>query len=425
MTIRRRLIALAAVLTITAAACSTGTSSPGSSATPAKVPPVSNWDAVTSQARGQTVRWYLWGGSDSINRFVDETYAPALEKKYGIKLERVPVADTVDAVNQVLAEKKAGKQRGAVDLIWINGENFRSLKDAGLLRTGWATKLPNASSVNWKDPSLNLDFGTPVDGDESPWSSAQFQFVYDTARTKPADLPRSYAQLKDWACANPGRFTYIAPGPGAFQGTRFVKGLLFELSGGSTQWGTFDQALWDRWSPAVWTYLNDLKPCLWRKGTTYPKDENELHKLFANGEVDLTITQAAVGPGSLIDDGLVPKTAKAFTFDANSIGDYNYVAIPSNAPHPAAALVLANLILDPKLQARQLDPANGFGLGFGIDPAKVTDPADRQALDTAAASRGSAAAPLDELAASRASDGAAKYQDLVEQGWRREVAGGS
>lgn len=425
MTIRRRLLALVAVLTVIAAACSTGSSPDGAGPSAERSPTVSDWDAVVSQARGQTVRWYLYGGSDPINRFVDETYAPALKERYDITLERVPVADTVDAVNQVLAEKEAGKDPGAVDLIWINGENFKSLKDADLLMEDWSEELPNARYVDWEDPSLNLDFGVPVDGQESPWSSAQFQFVYDTARTAEADLPRSYAELEDWACANPGRFTYIAPGPGAFQGTRFAKGALFELSGGADQWATFDQGLWDRWSPALWAYLDELKPCLWRDGETYPSDENALHKLFANDEVDLTITQAAVGPGSLIDEGLVPETSKAFTFDDNSIGDYNYVAIPSSAPSPAAALVLANLILDPAMQALQLDPANGFGLGFGIDATKVTDTEERSALDQAASSRGDAAAPIAELAASRASDGAAEYQDLVEQGWRREVVGGT
>jgi putative spermidine/putrescine transport system substrate-binding protein len=65
---------------------------------------------------------------------------------------------------------------------------------------------------------------------ESPWGSAQFQFVHDTARTGEADLPRSYAELADWIVANPGRFTY--PAPPAFHGTRFLKQWLYELSGG-------------------------------------------------------------------------------------------------------------------------------------------------------------------------------------------------
>ena len=35
-------------------------------------------DSITAAARGQTVNWYLWGGSDSINRYVDEFYGTCL-----------------------------------------------------------------------------------------------------------------------------------------------------------------------------------------------------------------------------------------------------------------------------------------------------------------------------------------------------------
>lgn len=383
-----------------------------------------DWQAVLDAARGQTVHWYLWGGSDSINHFVDHTYGPPLRDRYGITLQRVPVADTVDAVNQVLAEAKAGTKRGAVDLIWINGENFSTLKTAGLLFDGWSRAVPNAKLVNWTNPAVARDFGIDVGGLESPWSSAQFQFIYDSARMPESALPRSYAALKDWACAHKGRFTYIAPGPGAFQGTRFVKGALYELSGGPGPWQTFDQATWDRWSPQLWSFLKDLRGCLWRSGETYPKDENELHKLFANNEIDFSITQAAVGAGALIADHLVPSTAKAFVFDKNSIGDFNYVAIPSNAGSQAAALVVANLILEPDMQAAQILPANGFGLGYAIDPTRVTDTAARTALTEAAAALGPAAVDPSALAAALVGDAAAPYQDLVETGWRREVLGG-
>ena len=75
-----------------------------------------NWDSVLAAAKGQTLNWYIWGGSDSINAFVDNFYGTALQERYGITLNRVPVADTVDAVNQVLSEKQAGTDPGAVDL---------------------------------------------------------------------------------------------------------------------------------------------------------------------------------------------------------------------------------------------------------------------------------------------------------------------
>lgn len=379
------------------------------------------WDTVLEAARGQTVNWYIWGGSESINQFVDTFYGQPLQEQYGITLKRVPLNDTVDAVNQVLSEKEAGQDPGQVDLIWINGENFASLKQADMLYSGWTRTLPNSAFVDWDNPAVNLDFGEPIADRESPWSSAQFQFIYDSARMDAETLPRSYAELKTWACENPGRFTYIAPGPGAFQGTRFVKGALFELSGGAEPWLTFDQALWDEWSPPLWSYFNDIKPCLWREGETYPKDENELHSLFANREVDFSITQAIAGAGPLIEQGLVPETARAFVFDDYMIGDFNYVAIPKNAPNKAAALVLANLILDPTLQAAQILPENGFGLGYGIDVTKVTDPAAQAALENAATQLGESATPAADLAGSLVGDSAAPYQALVEEGWRANV----
>ncbi len=390
-------------------------------AAPAAEIDVNDWEGVLEAARGTTVNWYMWGGSDSINRYVDDFYGTALQERYEITLNRVPVADTVEVVNQVLSEKEAGTDPGAVDIIWINGENFLSLKQADMLFDGWARSMPNSRLVDWENPAVNLDFGEPIGELESPWSSAQFQFIYDSARMSEDELPRSYAELREWAEANPGRFTYIAPGPGAFQGTRFVKGALFELSGNAEQWLEFDQELWDTYAPQLWEYLNGMQPYLWREGETYPADENELHSLFANGEIDFSITQAIAGAGPLISEGLLPETARAFVFDDYMIGDFNYLAIPKNAPNKAAALVLANLILEPEFQAAQILPENGFGLGFGIDVTKVEDPEDVATLEVAADQLGAAATPPEDLARSLVGDSAAEYQNLVEQEWRQNV----
>ena len=382
---------------------------------------LADWDSVLAAADGQTVNWYMWGGSDAINAYVDNFYGVALKERYNITLNRVPVADAADYINQVLSEKEAGVENGAVDLMWINGENFFTLKQAEMLYADWAQAIPNSALVDWENPAINRDFGEPVDGLESPWSSAQFQFIYDSARMDADSLPRSYADLAVWACDHPGRFTYIAPGPGAFQGTRFAKGALFEISGDATQWGTVNEALWDEWSPKVWDYFNKFKTCLWREGETYPKDEYELHSLFANNEVDFSITQAIVGAGALIDEGLVPTTSRAFVFDNYMIGDFNYVAIPSNASNKAAALVLANLILDPEFQAAQVLPENGFGLGFGIDVTRVTDPDQVAVLEDALANLGEAATPAEDMAKSLVGDAASPYQSMVEEGWRENV----
>jgi len=428
----KRIVFLLVVLTMLLAACAPNTAT---SAQPAVTnPPVAtdaptvpgefdlnNWDSVLVAAKGQTVNWYIWGGSDSINAFVDNFYGKALKERYDITLKRVPLADTVDAVNQVLSEKQAGADPGAVDLIWINGENFFTLKQANLLYPDWAQKLPNSQYVNWDNPAINRDFGNPVDNLESPWSSAQLQLVYDSARMNADELPRSYADFKTWACAHPGRAAYVAPGAGGFIGTRFVKGALFEISGGAEQWATFDQALWDKWSPELWKYFNELESCLWRNGETYPKDEAELKNLFANNEVDFSMTNDITGAGTGIAAGLLPATSRAFVFNNYMIGDFNYVAIPSNAPHKAAALALANLLLEPEFQAAQILPENGFGLGYAIDVNRVTDSAALAALEAASTKLGDSATPASDLANSLVGDAAPEYQNLIEQGWLENV----
>ena len=390
-------------------------------------PGFDSWDAVVAAADGATINWYMWGGSDSINGFVDETYGVPLMEEYNVTLNRVPLADTVDAVNQVLSEAEAGIEGdgGTIDLIWINGENFFTLKQAELLYGPWAENIPNSVFVNWDNPALNLDFGRPVEGFESPWSGAQFHFIYDSARMSADDLPRSYAELSDWIAMNPGRFTYIAPGPGAFQGTRFVKQALFEISGGQSQWvGEFNQELYDEHAPALWDLLNGWEENLWRGGETYPANIGELHELFANGEVDFTITQRISGAAPDINAGLIPPSSRAFSFDDNMIGDFNYVAIPYNAPNKAAALVTANLILRPDRQALQVVPELGFGIAFGIDVNRVEDEEDLAALNAGINSLGEAAADPMRLAGALVSDIAAEYQALVEADWEANVLQG-
>lgn len=387
-------------------------------------PGFESWDAVLEAARGTTVNWALWGGSDEINTFVEEFYGVPLMEEYGITLNRIGLADTVDAVNQVLSEAEAGLDgdQGSIDLIWINGENFFTLKQADLLYGPWAENIPNSVLVDWDNPALNLDFGRPVEGYESPWSGAQFHFIYDSARMSEDELPRSYAELTEWIEANPGRFTYIAPGPGAFQGTRFVKQALYEISGGQEQWvGDFNQELYDEWAPELWALLNRWEPNLWRSGETYPANVNELNELFANGEIDFSITQAVAGAGPSITAGLIPATSRAFAFDDNMIGDFNYLGIPFNAPNKAGAMILANLVLRPDRQAQQVLPENGFGLGFAIDVSRVEDPDDIAALEEAMNSLGEAAADPAELAAALVADIAAEYQTAIEADWEANV----
>ena len=142
-----------------------------------------SWEEITAAAKGGEVNWFLWGGSDSINQYVTEYIGGILKDQYDITLNRVGLSDTVEAVNIVLGEKEAGvTDKGSVDMIWINGENFRTMKQGELAYCGYTETLPNNKLVNWDNPAIANDFGVPVEGCEVPWSTAQFAFAYDTAR---------------------------------------------------------------------------------------------------------------------------------------------------------------------------------------------------------------------------------------------------
>jgi Tat (twin-arginine translocation) pathway signal sequence len=88
-----------------------------------------SWADILERARGSSVNWAMWSGSEAINGFVDGWVKSQLQERYGIRLNRIPLTDTVEAVNKVIGEVQAGLlSGGSIDLIWINGNNFRTLK---------------------------------------------------------------------------------------------------------------------------------------------------------------------------------------------------------------------------------------------------------------------------------------------------------
>jgi ABC-type uncharacterized transport system YnjBCD substrate-binding protein len=357
----------------------------------------------------------MWGGADNINSFVDQTYGKLLKEQYDITLQRVPITDIAETVNKLLGEKQAGKNSdGSVDLMWINGENFKTARQADLLYGPWALSIPNAKLVPWNEPIVAQDFGFPVEGYESPWGGAQWQYVYNTATVKESELPRSFAALKEWVKAHPGRFTYVAP-PAFY---RFLWQALYELMGGPDKLlGEFDQAKWQAESPKLWAYMNEIKPYLWRKGETYPKDLADLNKLFANGEVDFTYTFTFGGVASEVSKGVLPPSSKVYVFDNGTIGDRHYLAIPYNSPHKAAAMVLANLVLEPDLQIAKAQP-DTWGDGFAID-TKLLSPEAKAKVD--AFPKSDASLPPDVLTQKILPSLAAEYDTKVQEDWKTFV----
>jgi len=345
---RRGAVAAALALGLVAplAACS---AEPASSADDQQY---ASWEEVLEAADGQTVKLWMYGGDEQGNAYVNDVLVPAAAE-LGVTLEQVPIADTPDALNRILSEVQAGETDGEVDLVWVNGNNFGTGKEAGAWECGWTDLLPNMALTDPDDPLLLNDFGTPVDGCEAPWHKAQFTFVYNSDTV--ADVPTTLDELLEWAKANPGRFTY--PAPPDFTGSVFVREVLYSVHGGPDGVPlAYSEEDFAELTPALFETLQELEPYLWREGTTYPQNSNELNELYANGEVDFTMTYGPATLTALVEDGTYPAGTKVLTLEEGTVGNASFLGLASTSGSKAGAMVVANLALSVEQQVAKAQP---------------------------------------------------------------------
>ena len=343
------------------------------------VPDPGDWDAITAAAQGQTVYWHAWGGGNAINDYIAWAGAQVAER-YGVTVEHVKLKDTADAVSRVIAEKSAGKDAGgAVDLIWINGENFAAMKEQGLLFGPWAEDLPNWQFVDVEGKAaVTSDFTVPTEGLEAPWGMAQIIFYHDTARL--SEPPRSIPALLDWARANPGRFAY--PQPPDFLGSTFLKQAVMELAPDpAVLTEPVNEESYAAATAPLWDYLDALTPHLWRGGAAYPQSGPRLIQLMNDGEIDLALSFNPNEPSNAIANFELPDTVRSYVLDGGTIGNASFVAIPYNANAKEGALVLANFLMSPEAQAHKSDPAVwGNGTVLALDKLGEEDRARFEAI---------------------------------------------
>lgn len=335
-------------------------------------PDPSDWDGVLRAARGQTVNFNAWAGAQNVNDYI-QWVAGEMKARYAIDLRHVKLDDTANAVAKVLAEKAAGKHaKGAVDLIWINGENFASMQAQSLLSPGFATALPNWKFVDVANPSVTSDFTIPTRGQESPWGGAKLVFFTDTARWGDvAAMPKSAAALLAWAKANPGRFTY--PAPPDFVGSSFLKQVALELAADASvlQRQADDDAFAAATAP-LWQWLDQMQPLLWRSGRDYPRNYPSMKRLLADGEVGIIFAFNPAEASSAIAAGELPASVRSFVFEGGTLGNTHFVAIPYNSSAQAAAMTVANFLISPEAQLRKEDPRY-WGDPTVLDIAKLPD----------------------------------------------------
>lgn len=324
-----------------------------------------SWPEIEQASKGTSVNMMMWQGDPLINKYMAEWVVPEVKKRYNLTLNLLPGQGT-EIVKLLMAGKEQGEKSGNIDICWINGETFYQLRQIEALYGPFVNKLPNAALIDFENPFIKYDFQQLTGGYECPWGNVQECIIYDTVRTPipPANLK----QLSQYVKEHPGKFTI----PAEFAGMTLLKAWMTELGGQGPHYfdGPFDSVKYETVSEQLWQYINNHKKYFWRKGESFPEKLSVVHQMFANGELDFTLSNNDAEVDNKILQGVFPGSAKAYVPDVGSIQNTHYLGIPYNSPNKNAALVVINFLISPEAQYQKLLPAV-WGDGTVLDQSKL------------------------------------------------------
>lgn len=212
---------------------------------------------------------------------------------------------------------------GAVDLVWINGENFAKMKNNSLLiNENWIFGIPNSKYLDFENnPSLLNDFGIDTKGMEMPWGLSQLTFYYDSKFIKVP--PRSSIDLKKYILKNKGRFTF--PQPPDFVGTSFLKQILIEvISNKDLLQSEYQDRIHKEKLQTLWLWLDEVTPYLWRKGKNYPSNYLALTELVAEREIDIGMAFNISHASNAISEKRLPKTIRSYIHEMGTLANIHF-----------------------------------------------------------------------------------------------------
>lgn len=374
-----------------------------------------SWKEVLKEAKGTTVTFYGWGGDVDRNDWLNKTVKPYMKKQYDINLKVVGM-DIDDILAKLSSDKEGKTKKGSIDVIWINGENFYSAKQNGLLYGPFTSRLPNMKKyVDLDDTETKYDFMKPIKGYEAPYSKAQFVFYNDSKVT--SETPSNAKEFMEFCKKYKGKVTY--PALPDFTGSAFVRNIIYETCGGYEKFqdmkadkATVKKAI----QPAI-KYLRELNPYLWKQGKTFPESLTKLDTMYQDGTVVLDMSYNPFSVKKGIDDGLISNTNQTFLFDKGTIGNTSYMAIAFDAPNKAGAEILINAILSPKMQLAQYKEVKALPV---MDNSKLSE-SQKKAFDTV--DMGAGTLSQKTLLDHRVPEMPADLVPIIEKIWTEEVVG--
>lgn len=313
-----------------------------------------------SESERKSVQFYMWGGDENINKYIDQTVAPYVLKEYDIELKRVAM-ETNDFMSKLQNEKSVGRKDGSIDIIWINGAAFKQAKDSELLSGDLLSDLENTQ--RFEQVLLETDSGEPIEGLEIPWGKTSFALQVHTDNVE--QPPLTIDELTQWIQNNPGRFTY--PDAADFTGNGFIRQLMYALN--------LDQINGDptlKQRQKAYEYLSEIKPYMWRQGKDYPKNLQQLDQMFSSNDVDFTMGFNERRALPFIENGTFNKSTRTFALNGQAVTNAHYLTIPFNSPNKENALQVIEALTNFPMQAEKLK-SDVWGDGSVLALDQLTD----------------------------------------------------
>ena len=298
------------------------------------------WDEIVAQAKQEgQVTWFNWYFEPEFREAVK-----AFEAEYGITVTIPDVNSGDDVLNKLMAEKDLPATD--IDLMSLGGAAGFRITPADLFMGPITAVLPEGGALN---PVVE---GADWGGYGAQFWGNQTCLAYDPTRVDVAGLPNTVEELAAWMAANPGQFGFNFENGGS--GPSLIHNVarnILGISGDTTVDATPDlQPVFD------WFIANEPNYIL------TASNADSLSRLNA-GEFTMIATWEDFLAGN-INRGEVSDRFECYVPDFGMNGGGNVVAVPKNATHPAAALVLAHWLTSAATQT-------AFNQSFGTAPANT------------------------------------------------------
>ena len=142
-----------------------------------------------------------------------------------------------------------------------------------------------------------------------------------------------------------------------------------------------------------------------------------LHRLFANGEIDFTMSNNQNEAVTKALQGVLPASSRALVLRDGTIANAHFLGIPFNAPNAAGAMVVANFLLSPEAQLEKQRPtvwADGTVLSLARLPVEWRARFDSVVNDPRLV-------PADSLRRYARPEVSPRYHERLQDDWRRMI----